>query len=58
MVYRPLNMAPLGSDVGGVAGDGAGRPPSGTIPAGGTDGAGEPAGGAAKPKPRPGASLN
>ena len=59
-VYRPLNMAPLGSDVGGVAGDGAGRPPAGTLPAGATEGAGEAAGGngAAKPKPRPGAQLN
>ena len=59
VVYHPLNMAPLGSDVGGVAGDGAGRPPAGSLPAGATDGA-EPASGngAAKPKPRPGASLN
>jgi HK97 family phage portal protein len=57
VVYHPLNMAALGSDVQGTAGDGAGRPPSGTIPASGTDGA-EPAPSGAKPKPRPGASLN
>ena len=60
-VYHPLNMAPLGSDVGGVAGDGAGRPPAGQ--AGGKPDRrhrrrGLPRNGAAKPKPRPGASLN
>lgn len=59
-VYRPLNMAPLGSDVDGNAGDGAGRPPAGQEggkPADATEGADKPNGGA-KPKPRPGASLN
>ena len=59
VVYRPLNMAPLGSDVDGTAGDAAGRPPSGAAPPAGMDGAGEAVGnGSAKPKPRPGASLN
>ena len=60
VVYHPLNMAPLGSDVDGVAGDGAGRPASGqegTKPSDATDGA-APAPSGAKPKPRPGASLN
>ncbi len=38
-VFRPLNMAALGSDVTGTSPDGAGRPASGELPADGTQGA-------------------
>jgi len=38
-VFRPLNMAALGSDATGTAPDGAGRPSSGELPADATDGA-------------------
>jgi len=34
-VYRPLNMAALGSDMSGQAADGAGRPAAGQLPADG-----------------------
>ena len=54
-LFRPLNMAALGSDMTGTAPDGAGRPPSGTLPASATDGAAPPG---AAAKPRPGAALN
>jgi HK97 family phage portal protein len=60
VVYHPLNMAPLGSDIDGNAGDGAGRPAfgqEGGKPADATDGA-APTPSGPKPKPRPGASLN
>ena len=54
-VFRPLNMAALGSDTTGTAPDGAGKPAG---DASGTSGSGEPVSGGAKPKPRPGAQLN
>lgn len=38
-VFRPLNMAALGSDMTGTAPDGAGRPASGELPADSTSGA-------------------
>jgi HK97 family phage portal protein len=41
-VFRPLNMAALGSDATGTAPDGAGRPAQGELPADATDGAEPP----------------